>query len=292
MDDMVKEEMKEYEDQITLLKNQILEALIPVDEEDKLTDVILEVNAGVGGQEAMLFACELFDMYSAYILRKGWSCEVIDFSKSDLGGIRKGCVQVSGKDSCRLLRFEGGVHRVQRVPKTEKAGRIHTSTVSVAVLPQPKEADVVIAEKDLKIETKRSSGAGGQAVQTSDSAVRIVHLPTGIAVECQVERFQHKNKEIALQKLRALLYQRQQDETQSKISSSRKIQVGSRGRSEKIRTYNFNQDRVTDHRIGKNIHNLSSFLEGGDLLDEMIHLVYNKYKLEQLEAVFNSMTAG
>ncbi|XP_003963918.3 peptide chain release factor 1-like, mitochondrial [Takifugu rubripes] len=250
------------------LSKKILELLIPEEEAD-LSDLVLEVTAGVGGQEAMLFTAEVFDMYQGYAQHHGWSFDTLEYMKSDLGGLRHASASISGPLCYKKFKFEGGVHRVQRVPKTEKQGRMHTSTMTVAVLPQPTEISFTINSKDLRIETKRASGAGGQHVNTTDSAVRIVHLPTGVVAECQQERSQLKNREKAMKALRAKLYSMKLEEETSKRYNQRKIQIGTKGRSEKIRTYNFAQDRITDHRIGMTVHDIKNFLMGEDLLDEM-----------------------
>ncbi|KAM9315697.1 peptide chain release factor 1-like, mitochondrial [Gastrophryne carolinensis] len=251
------------------LKYQVAQLLIPKEDVDHC-NLILEVTAGVGGQEAMLFTAEIFNMYQRYADYKNWSFDLLEYCRSDLGGVRHASASVAGLDAYRYLKYEGGVHRVQRVPKTEKQGRIHTSTMTVAVLPQPTEINLVINAKDLRVETKRASGAGGQHVNTTDSAVRIVHIPTGTVAECQQERSQIKNKETAMKVLRAKLYNMKLEEEANKRQSARKIQVGTKGRSEKIRTYNFPQDRVTDHRIGMSMHNLEGFMFGDELLEEMI----------------------
>nr|XP_055025492.1 peptide chain release factor 1-like, mitochondrial isoform X3 [Misgurnus anguillicaudatus] len=235
-----------------------------------MSDMVLEITAGVGGQEAMLFTAEIFDMYQNFASFNGWGFEVLEVMSSELGGVRHATASISGPLSYKKLKFEAGVHRVQRVPKTEKQGRMHTSTMTVAVLPQPTEISFTINPKDLRIETKRASGAGGQHVNTTDSAVRLLHLPTGIVAECQQERSQIKNKEKAMTLLRAKLYSARLEEETSKRYNARKLQIGTRGRSEKIRTYNFSQDRITDHRIGKTIHDVHGFLQGEELLEEMI----------------------
>uniref|UniRef100_A0A3P8U828 Peptide chain release factor 1-like, mitochondrial n=1 Tax=Amphiprion percula TaxID=161767 RepID=A0A3P8U828_AMPPE len=253
---------------IIVFRHQILELLIPEEEAD-LSDLVLEVTAGVGGQEAMLFTAEMFDMYQGFAQHHGWSFDVLEHMTSDIGGLRHASASISGSQSYKKMKFEAGVHRVQRVPKTEKQGRMHTSTMTVAVLPQPTEISFTINPKDLRIDTKRASGAGGQHVNTTDSAVRIVHLPTGVVAECQQERSQLKNREKAMKALRAKLYGMKLEEETSKRSNQRKIQIGTKGRSEKIRTYNFAQDRITDHRIGMTVHDIKSFLLGEDLLDEM-----------------------
>uniref|UniRef100_H3CPS4 Peptide chain release factor 1-like, mitochondrial n=1 Tax=Tetraodon nigroviridis TaxID=99883 RepID=H3CPS4_TETNG len=250
------------------LSKKILDLLIPEEEAD-LNELVLEVTAGVGGQEAMLFTAEVFDMYQGYAQHHGWSFDTLEYMTSDLGGLRHASASISGRLCYKKMKFEGGVHRVQRVPKTEKQGRMHTSTMTVAVLPQPTEISFTINQKDLRIDTKRASGAGGQHVNTTDSAVRIVHLPTGVVAECQQERSQLKNREKAMKALRAKLYSLKLEEETSKRYNQRKIQIGTKGRSEKIRTYNFAQDRITDHRIGMTLHDIKNFLLGEDLLDEM-----------------------
>ncbi|KAM5166059.1 peptide chain release factor 1-like, mitochondrial isoform 1-T1 [Callospermophilus lateralis] len=255
--------------EITQLKHQIICLLVPSEETDE-SDLILEVTAGVGGQEAMLFTLEMFDMYQQYAAFKRWHFETLEYFPSEIGGLRHASASIGGSEAFKHMKFEGGVHRVQRVPKTEKQGRIHTSTMTVAILPQPTEINLVINPKDLRIDTKRASGAGGQHVNTTDSAVRIVHLPTGVVSECQQERSQLKNREMAMKKLRAKLYNMHLEEETSKRYSARKIQVGTKGRSEKIRTYNFPQNRVTDHRINKSLHGLETFMQGDYLLDELI----------------------
>ncbi|XP_030296965.1 peptide chain release factor 1-like, mitochondrial [Sparus aurata] len=250
------------------LSQKILDLVIPEEDAD-MSDLVLEVTAGVGGQEAMLFTAEVFDMYQGYAQHHGWSFDLLEHMTSDLGGLRHASASISGPQCYKRMKFEAGVHRVQRVPKTEKQGRMHTSTMTVAVLPQPTEISFTINPKDLRIETKRASGAGGQHVNTTDSAVRIVHLPTGVVAECQQERSQLKNREKAMKALRAKLYSIKLEEATSKRYNQRKLQIGTRGRSEKIRTYNFAQDRITDHRIGMTVHDIKSFLLGEDLLEEM-----------------------
>ncbi|XP_066452066.1 peptide chain release factor 1-like, mitochondrial isoform X4 [Eleutherodactylus coqui] len=263
--------------------------LLLAKEEADHSDLILEVTAGVGGQEAMLFTAEIFDMYRRYATYKNWSFDILGYYYSDLGGVRHATASVGGYDAYRHLKYEGGVHRVQRVPKTEKQGRIHTSTMTVAILPQPSEIHLVINPKDLRIDTKRASGAGGQHVNTTDSAVRIVHLPTGVVSECQQERSQIKNKEIAMKVLHAKLYNMKLEEQGSKRQSSRKIQVGTKGRSEKIRTYNFPQDRITDHRIGMSVHNIDKFLFGNELLDETIQALSDFSDYESLKEIIDNV---
>nr|CAD7600182.1 unnamed protein product [Timema genevievae] len=271
---LAKEEKNMYNEKIKALNSELLDVLVPVEPLDGCTEIILEISAGVGGQEAMLFARELFDMYCAYIVNKAWVMQIAEQVLSDLGGLRHASLFVSGSQVYQHLKHEAGVHRVQRIPSTEKSGRVHTSTVTVATLPQPTMLslifEVILKDKDLRIETKRSSGAGGQHVNTTDSAVRIVHLPTGIVVESQVDRSQIKNREFALQRLKTKIYQNQLDKQMAETQAKRKMQVGSSLRSEKIRTYNYNQDRITDHRIGNTVHNLKSFLLGEEGLDTLI----------------------
>ncbi|XP_014929156.2 peptide chain release factor 1-like, mitochondrial isoform X1 [Acinonyx jubatus] len=272
--------------QITQLKHQIILLLVPSEETDK-NDLILEVTAGVGGQEAMLFTSEMFDMYQQYAAFKRWHFETLEYFPSEIGGLRHASASIGGVEAYKHLKFEGGVHRVQRVPKTEKQGRIHTSTMTVAILPQPTEINLVINPKDLRIDTKRASGAGGQHVNTTDSAVRIVHLPTGVISECQQERSQLKNREMAMKKLRAKLYSMHLEEETNKRYSARKIQVGTKGRSEKIRTYNFPQNRVTDHRINKSLHDLETFMQGEYLLDELVRSLKDYADYESLVEIIS-----
>lgn len=256
-------------------------------EETDENDLILEVTAGVGGQEAMLFTSEIFDMYQQYAAFKRWHFETLEYFPSEIGGLRHASASIGGSEAYRHMKFEGGVHRVQRVPKTEKQGRIHTSTMTVAILPQPTEINLVINPKDLRIDTKRASGAGGQHVNTTDSAVRIVHLPTGVVSECQQERSQLKNRELAMKKLRAKLYSMHLEKEANKRQNARKIQIGSKGRSEKIRTYNFPQNRVTDHRISKTLHDLETFMQGDYLLDELVQSLKEYADYESLVEIIS-----
>ncbi|PSN43069.1 Peptide chain release factor 1 [Blattella germanica] len=298
----VETEQKLYISKMKELEKMLLTSLIPTDIEDSC-DIMLEVSAGVGGQEAMLFARELFEMYCNYVTYKQWHMQIAQEDVSELGGLRHGSILVSGKDVYQHLKFEAGVHRVQRVPSTEKSGRVHTSTVTVAVLAQPEEVDIVLQDKDLRIETKRASGAGGQHVNKTESAVRITHIPTGMSVECQVDRSQIKNREIAMRTLKARIYNQQLEEQISKTQAARKQQVkysfsviasvivGSSMRSEKIRTYNYNQDRITDHRLGNNCHNMPSFLSGSDLLDTLISQLHEKSNQERLRNLLDSVNS-
>ncbi|XP_032529366.1 peptide chain release factor 1-like, mitochondrial [Danaus plexippus] len=286
--EMVKEEAAIYLKRIKEIDGELESVLL----EPKLTDggILLEVTAGAGGQEAMLFARELFDLYKAYCEYKDWQVDVASIEKSDIGGIRKGSMLVAGYGAPEYMKVESGVHRVQRIPATEKGGRIHTSTVSVAVLPQATDIEINIADRDLNIETKRASGAGGQHVNTTDSAVRITHLPTGTVVECQEGRSQIKNREIAMQKLKTLLLQKQEEAQISKINKERKLQIGSSNRNEKIRTYNYPQDRVTEHREGGGTtHSLKTFMQGGEQLETLQESLLRHQQYQALMADINEL---
>ena len=261
----IKEELPEAERQLAL-------AMLPRDAADQ-RPAMLEIRAGTGGDEAALFAADLYRMYERYAAEQGWKVEMISANASDIGGFKEVVANVTGTGVFAKLKFESGVHRVQRVPVTESGGRIHTSAATVAVLPEPSEVDVQIEDKDLKIDIFRASGAGGQHVNTTDSAVRITHLPSGLVVICQDERSQHKNKAKAMQVLRARLYEKMRDEAHGAEAEARKAMVGSGDRSERIRTYNFPQGRVTDHRINLTLHRLPEILEGpglGELIDALI----------------------
>jgi len=258
---MASDEAKVLQGQLPVLEDQMKVLLIPIDPADA-RNVVLEVRAGTGGDEATLFAAEMFRMYSRFAERQGWKVKTTDLSQSEVGGIKEVIAVVEGDRVYSRLKFESGVHRVQRVPQTEAQGRIHTSAVTVAVLPEADEVEVQIDEKDLRIDTFCSSGPGGQSVNTTYSAVRITHLPTNTVVQCQDEKSWHKNKARALQVLRSRLYDVKRREQQEAIAKERRGLIGSGDRSEKIRTYNFPQNRLTDHRIGLNIHNLMAVMEG------------------------------
>ena len=254
-----------------ILQKRLQKLIVPTDPNDA-GNIFLEIRAGTGGQEAALFAGDLFRMYSRYAERAGWNIEVLDSQAGEVGGYREIVARIAGRGAYSRLKFESGAHRVQRVPATESQGRVHTSACTVAILPEVDAVDTIeIDPNDLRIDTYRSSGAGGQHVNTTDSAIRITHLPTGVVVECQDERSQHKNKARAMSLLNAKLLDAEREQQRSQVAAERKLQVGSGDRSERIRTYNFPQGRVTDHRIGLTLYDLDNILDGAmnDLLDPL-----------------------
>ncbi|MCX7716388.1 MAG: peptide chain release factor 1 [Endomicrobia bacterium] len=279
---LVEEEINNMYNQQLSLTQKLYELLIPTSVEEN-KNIILEIRAGTGGDEAALFAADLFRMYSKYCAKKGWKIEILDINQTGLKGIKEIVCYISGKDVYKYLQYESGVHRVQRVPETEASGRIHTSAATVAVLPEAEEVEVEIKPEDIEIDTFRASGHGGQHLQKTDSAVRIKHKPTGIVVQCQDERSQIKNRERALKILRAKLYDLKLQQQQRELDKLRKSQVKSGDRSEKIRTYNFPQNRVTDHRINLTLYNLTEVLDGK--LDELIYALIKadlQEKIKQL----------
>lgn len=282
MRELAEAERDELEENLEALTQDVRIGLLPKDAADS-NDAILEVRAGTGGDEAALFAGDLFRMYQRYAELHGWKVEVLSASEGEVGGYKEIIAAVSGENVFARLKFESGVHRVQRVPATESGGRIHTSAATVAVLPQAEDVDVDIQDSDLRIDTFRASGAGGQHVNTTDSAVRITHIPTGIVVAVQDERSQHKNKARAMQLLRARIYDEERERAASERTEARRLQVGSGDRSERIRTYNFPQGRVTDHRIGLTLYKLDQIISG-EALDEVIDALIMDHQASLLAA--------
>ncbi len=262
---LAEKELDSVLEAIDAKKKELEDMLFSCDEAEYSRNVIMEIRAGTGGVEAALFAGDLYRMYAKYIDKKGWKSSIMSLSETERGGIKEIIFSVEGERVFKFLRFEMGTHRVQRVPETEASGRVHTSAATVAVLPEAEDVEVEINPQDLKIDVYRASGAGGQHVNVTDSAVRITHMPTGVVVSCQDERSQHKNKAKAMRVLKARILEKKQEEQRKAISSARKKQVGSGDRSEKIRTYNFPENRITDHRINLTIHDLSNILECGEL---------------------------
>ncbi len=277
---LAKQELEVLEKRLATLEEQLRSALLPKDPNDQ-KDIIVEIRAGTGGEEAGMFAADLYRMYSRYAALKGWQVEVIDSSESGVGGFKEIVFEVRGKGAYSRLKHESGVHRVQRVPTTEASGRIHTSTATVAVMPEADEIEVNVSPEDLRIDIYHASGHGGQNVQKVSTAVRIVHIPTGIVAACQDERSQLKNKQKAMAVLRARLFEKERSEQEQAITETRRSQVGTAERSEKIRTYNFPQDRLTDHRVGLTMHNLPKILEGE--IDELINALVADEQSKRME---------
>jgi peptide chain release factor 1 len=284
--DMARELIAENEAEVISLNEELRVQLLPKDPNDE-RDVIIEIRGGTGGEEAALFAADLYRMYARYAERRRWKSETLSTSESGVKGLREVIFEISGQGAWSRLKYEGGVHRVQRVPETESSGRIHTSTATVAVLPKADEVDVQIDEaRDLRIDVKRASGPGGQSVNTTDSAVRITHLPTGLVVEIQDEKSQHKNKAKAMSVLRARLLEQEQRKAQEEEAEARRSMVGSGERAEKIRTYNYPQDRITDHRIGLDVHGMPAVLDGE--LDKLIDGLITADQAERLASMERS----
>ena len=283
--ELAREEISSLEKKQVILEEKLRFLLLPKDPNDS-KNVFLEIRAGTGGEEAALFAADLFRMYTRYAERNGWKVELMDMNETGIGGFKEVIAEIQGKNVWSKLKYEGGVHRVQRVPTTEAVGRVHTSTATVAVLAEPDDVEVTIDEKDLRIDTFRAGGKGGQHVNKTDSAVRITHLPTGIVASCQNERSQHQNRVVAMKVLRARLYEIEEKKRESEISNMRRSMVGSGDRSEKIRTYNFSQNRITDHRIGLTLYRLDAALDGD--LEELIQALISHYQTEKLKQAVGS----
>jgi len=279
--ELAKEELKNLDSQQEMLEEDIKLLLLPQDPNDD-RNIFLEIRAGTGGDEAAIFSADLFKAYLRYAENRGWKVEVISLSESILNGYKEVIALIKGQGAFSRLKYEGGVHRVQRVPLTESQGRVHTSAVTVAVMPEVDDVEIEINEKDLKIDVMRSSGNGGQSVNTTDSAVRITHLPTGLVVVNQDGKSQHKNKDAAMKVLKAKLYDMELQERNAKESEARKQQVGSGDRSARIRTYNYPQNRITDHRVGLTLYRLEAIMEGG-LFDEMIDPIITHYQAELMK---------
>ncbi len=281
MRDLARTEMQQLREQSTHVEEEIMVLLLPKDPNDE-KNTLLEIRAGTGGEEAALFAADLFRLYSKFAEIMHWRVEVMSDHPTGMGGFKEIIVLIEGQGAYSKLKYESGVHRVQRVPSTEAQGRLHTSAVTVAVLPEAEEVDVIIDPEEIRVDVFRSSGPGGQSVNTTDSAIRITHLPTGLVVSCQDEKSQHKNKAKALKILRARILDLKVKEQQDKIAENRKSQVGSGDRSERIRTYNFPQNRLTDHRIGLTLYHLDEIMEGK--LSEVIEALNTYYQSEHLKA--------
>ena len=279
--EMAQEELNENREKIEICSQELKILLLPRDPNDD-KNVIIEIRGGAGGDEAALFANSLYRMYTMYAEQCRWKTEVLNMNETGIGGIKEVSFTLMGDGAYSRLKFESGVHRVQRVPETESQGRVHTSTVTVAVLPEVEDVEVDIAPGDLQIDTYRAGGAGGQHVNKTESAIRITHMPTGLVVECQDERSQHKNKDKAMKILRSRLYEKMQQEQNDKIASERKLQVGTGDRSERIRTYNFPQGRVSDHRIGLTLYKIDAIMNGD--LDEVLDALMTFDQAQKLEA--------
>ena len=285
MKEMIQEEIKTLEESIVKDQEELKILLLPKDPNDD-KNVFIEIRAGAGGDEAALFAANLFRMYTRYAERHGWKTELMSANETDIGGFKEVVFMLRGDSAYSKMKFESGVHRVQRVPDTESSGRIHTSTATVAVLPEVDDVDIQIDPNDIRVDVFRASGHGGQCVNTTDSAVRMTHIPTGIVVSCQDEKSQLKNKEKAMKVLKARLYEKAEAERAASISADRKSQVGTGDRSERIRTYNYPQGRVTEHRIGLTLYKLEAFLDGD--MEEVIDALITAEQAEKMKAMGNN----
>ena len=279
--ELAQEELAQSKEEAERLGEELKLLLLPKDPNDE-RNVIMELRGGVGGEEGALFAHSLLRMYTMYAQAKGWKLDIVSLNETELGGVKECSVLIEGEGAYSRLKFESGVHRVQRVPETESGGRIHTSAATVAVLPEAEDVECTIDPKDLQIDTYRSSGAGGQHVNKTESAIRITHLPTGLVVECQDERSQYKNKDKAMKVLRSRLYEMEQEKQTAATAAARKNQVGSGDRSERIRTYNFPQGRVTDHRIGLTLYKIDAIMDGA--LDELVDALVTADQAEKLKS--------
>ena len=280
MKEMAEEEYYSCKDKLVVLEDELKILLLPKDQNDD-NNVIIEIRGGAGGEEAALFAYNLYRMYTMYAEFKRWQVEIIDMNETGIGGLKEVSFMIKGKGAYSKLKFESGVHRVQRVPETEASGRIHTSTVTVAVLPEVDDVEIDVNPADIKMDVYRASGAGGQHVNKTSSAVRLTHIPTGIVVACQTERSQFQNKDTAMKMLKSKLYEIEQEKQQTELATTRRLQVGSGARSEKIRTYNYPQSRVTDHRINYTIYQLETFLNGN--IEEMLEALIAADRADRLK---------